>query len=216
MQVGVAPTSSQCVPVPHAVAQRSTHVGVPLASSQVSPAAHAGVHTGAGLRMHTLSSASHVSPAPHSWSLAHAFLDSLHRTGCAAPASGWSPRYLSLWDGDSLQGAVPLYRKAHSYGEYVFDWAWADAYARHGLSYYSFDKICVLLQLSLDDYLLARNALIKKDLVAFDGHLFQVLSLPPTPVRQPAEPLHSAQHMAQADPATIRQIIRNSLGADHD
>ena len=86
----------------------------------------------------------------------------------------------------------------------------------NGLSYYSFDKICALLQLSLDDYLLARNALIKQDLIAFDGHLFQVLSLPLTPVRQPARPLHSAPHMAQADPATIRQIIRNSLGADHD
>ena len=87
---------------------------------------------------------------------------------------------------------------------------------RNGLSYYSFDKLCALLQLSLDDYLLARNALIKQDLIAFDGHLFQVLSLPLTPVRQPARPLHSAPHMAQADPATIRQIIRNSLGADHD
>jgi hypothetical protein len=87
---------------------------------------------------------------------------------------------------------------------------------RNGLSYYSFDKIGALLQLSLDDYLLARNALIKQDLIAFDGHLFQVLSLPLTPVRQPARPLHSAPHMAQADPATIRQIIRNSLGADHD
>jgi hypothetical protein len=87
---------------------------------------------------------------------------------------------------------------------------------RNGLSYYSFDKICALLQLSLDEYLLARNALIKQDLIAFDGHLFQVLSLPPTPVLQPASPLRSAQHMVQADPATIRQIIRNSLGADHD
>ena len=87
---------------------------------------------------------------------------------------------------------------------------------RNGLSYYSFDKICALLQLSLDDYLLARNALIKKDLIAFDGHLFQGLALPPRPVLQPPAPLHSAQHMAQADPATIRQIIRNSLGADHD
>jgi hypothetical protein len=87
---------------------------------------------------------------------------------------------------------------------------------RNGLSYYSFDKICTLLQMSLDDYLVARNALIQKDLIAFDGHLFQVLSLPSTPVCQPATPLHSAPHMAQADPATIRQIIRNSLGADHD
>jgi hypothetical protein len=96
---------------------------------------------------------------------------------------------------------------------YVFFVLVAD---RHGLSYYSFDKICSLLQVSLDDYLVARNALIKKDLIAFDGHLLQVLSLPPKPVLQPARPLHSAQHMAQADPATIRQIIRNSLGADHD
>jgi hypothetical protein len=87
---------------------------------------------------------------------------------------------------------------------------------RHGLSYYSFDKICALLQLSLDDYLIARNALMKQDLIAFDGHLFQVLSLPPRPVLQPPTPFHSAQQMAQADPATIRQIIRNSLGADHD
>jgi hypothetical protein len=63
---------------------------------------------------------------------------------------------------------------------------------RHGLSYYSFDKICGLLQLSLDDYLLARNALIKKDRIAFDGHLFQVLSLPPTPVLQPATPRRAA------------------------
>lgn len=87
---------------------------------------------------------------------------------------------------------------------------------RHGLSYYSFDKICALLQLSLDDYLIARNALMKQDLIAFDGHLFQVLALPPRPVLQPPTPFHSAQQMAQADPATIRQLIRNSLGADHD
>src|SRR5437867_10458173 len=87
---------------------------------------------------------------------------------------------------------------------------------RNGLSYDRFDKIGALLQLSLDDYLLARNALIKKDLMVFDGHLFQGLSLPLTPVCQPARPLHSAPHMAQADPATIRHILRNSLGAEHD
>ena len=68
--------------------------------------------------------------------LAHAFLDSLHRSGCAAPRSGWAPQYLSLWSGDTLAGAVPLYVKSHSYGEYVFDWAWADAYERHGIAYY--------------------------------------------------------------------------------
>lgn len=68
--------------------------------------------------------------------LSHAFLDSLHRAGCASPATGWSPRYLTLWNGHTLAGAVPLYSKAHSYGEYVFDWAWAEAYERHGLAYY--------------------------------------------------------------------------------
>lgn len=68
--------------------------------------------------------------------VSHVFLDSLHRSGCASPATGWSPRFLTLWEGASLTGAVPLYEKAHSYGEYVFDWAWAEAYERHGLAYY--------------------------------------------------------------------------------
>ena len=88
--------------------------------------------------------------------------------------------------------------------------------ARNGLSYYSFDKICSLLECSLDDYLVARNALIHKDLIAFDGHVFQVLALPHKPVLTPQRPLRSIQQMAHADPATIRQIIRDSLGADHD
>ena len=68
--------------------------------------------------------------------LAHAFLDTLHATGCASERTGWAPRYLTLWEGERLEGAVPLYVKSHSRGEYVFDWAWADAYERHGLAYY--------------------------------------------------------------------------------
>jgi predicted N-acyltransferase len=68
--------------------------------------------------------------------LAHAFLDSLHASGCASADRGWAPRYLTLWSGERLEGAVPLYVKSHSRGEYVFDWAWADAYERHGLAYY--------------------------------------------------------------------------------
>ena len=87
---------------------------------------------------------------------------------------------------------------------------------RHGLSYYSFDKLCSLLELSLDDYLLARNALIQKDLIAFDGHLFQVLSLPSKPVTSPKTPLTHPHQMAQADPATIRALIRDSLGVQDD
>jgi predicted N-acyltransferase len=68
--------------------------------------------------------------------LAHAFLSALHATGCASPQSGWTPRYLSAWRDGVLAGAMPLYAKSHSYGEYVFDWGWADAYRRHGRRYY--------------------------------------------------------------------------------
>jgi len=68
--------------------------------------------------------------------LRHDFLGALARTGCVGPGTGWQPHTLCLWDGRSLAGAVPLYLKSHSYGEYVFDWAWADAYQRHGLRYY--------------------------------------------------------------------------------
>jgi uncharacterized protein len=68
--------------------------------------------------------------------LRHAFLHALHETGCACEQRGWSPRFVTLWDGTELVGAMPLYLKFNSYGEYVFDWAWADAYERHGLDYY--------------------------------------------------------------------------------
>jgi hypothetical protein len=96
---------------------------------------------------------------------------------------------------------------------YVFFILVAD---RNGLSYYSFDKICSLVERSLDDYLLARNALIHKELIAFDGHLLQVLSLPPKPVTSPKTPLTHPHQMAQADPATIRGLIRDSLGVRDD
>ncbi len=68
--------------------------------------------------------------------VSHAFLTTLHTTRCAAPATGWTPRYLTAWRGRDLVGALPLYAKTHSYGEYVFDWAWADAYRRYGRRYY--------------------------------------------------------------------------------
>jgi predicted N-acyltransferase len=68
--------------------------------------------------------------------LSYAFLDALHETGCACAETGWQPQYLTLWHGEQLEAALPLYVKSHSYGEYVFDWAWADAYQRHGIDYY--------------------------------------------------------------------------------
>ena len=87
---------------------------------------------------------------------------------------------------------------------------------RQGLSYDSFDTICSLLQFSVDESVVARNALIHKDLIAFDGHLVQVLSLPPTPVTSPQTPLSQPHQMAQADPATLRGLIRASLGVRDD
>jgi len=68
--------------------------------------------------------------------LRHEFFSALHESGCASARTGWAPRFITLWDGDRLCGALPLYLKSHSYGEYVFDWAWADAYERSGLAYY--------------------------------------------------------------------------------
>ena len=68
--------------------------------------------------------------------LRHEFFSALHETGCACPQTGWTPRFVTLWQNGGLVGAMPLYQKAHSYGEYVFDWDWADAYRRFGHRYY--------------------------------------------------------------------------------
>jgi predicted N-acyltransferase len=66
----------------------------------------------------------------------HEFLSALLDTGCASARTGWRPRFLLLERDGALAAAMPLFLKSHSYGEYVFDWAWAEAYRRHGLDYY--------------------------------------------------------------------------------
>jgi len=66
----------------------------------------------------------------------HAFLAGLERNACIERAQGWQPYHLGLYDGERLVAAAPLYLKGNSHGEFVFDWSWAGAYARHGLSYY--------------------------------------------------------------------------------
>ncbi|HKX42926.1 MAG TPA: GNAT family N-acetyltransferase [Burkholderiaceae bacterium] len=66
----------------------------------------------------------------------HEYLLGLHQSASAVEATGWQPQFVAVFRGDSLVAACPLYLKDHSYGEYVFDWAWADAYRRHGLAYY--------------------------------------------------------------------------------
>ena len=68
--------------------------------------------------------------------LSHAFFYALQESGCATPRFGWKAQFLTLWQDQRLLGAMPLYLKANSFGEHVFDFAWADAYLRHGLRYY--------------------------------------------------------------------------------
>ncbi len=70
----------------------------------------------------------------------HAWLQSMIEAGCTTAKSGWLPQFVTLTrevaGKPTLVGAVPMYMKGHSYGEYVFDWAWAEAYQRAGLDYY--------------------------------------------------------------------------------
>ena len=68
--------------------------------------------------------------------LRHEFLSALIETGCASAKSGWLPQIVLLERAGILVGAMPLFAKNHSYGEYVFDWAWADAHERNGIEYY--------------------------------------------------------------------------------
>ena len=76
---------------------------------------------------------------------------------------------------------------------------------RYGLSYYAYDSICSYLQLAIDDYIEARDGLIKKDLIASNGTLFQVLDLPAKPANQP---------IRKATRSAIAQLIRKSLKED--
>ena len=84
--------------------------------------------------------------APKAWdacagdinpTVSHVFLNALEESGSTNARTGWAPQHLTFaGKGGRLVGAVPLYLKSHSYGEYVFDWGWADAYERSGGRYY--------------------------------------------------------------------------------
>lgn len=79
---------------------------------------------------------------------------------------------------------------------------------RYGLSFYSYDIICSLLQISVEEYIEARDALIKKDLIAFNGTLFQVLDLPPKPIADSVLPRSEPD---RKDCSHIKQLIQQSL-----
>jgi predicted N-acyltransferase len=96
----------------------------------------------------------------------HIYLAALHRSGSATPATGWTPSFVTLWNADGqLQAAAPLYIKSHSRGEYVFDWSWADAHARHGLAYYPKAVVAVPFTPVPGSRLLARDAASRAALI---------------------------------------------------
>lgn len=69
--------------------------------------------------------------------LRHEFLLAAEKTRCVSPDTGWAPRHIGIYDdGDKLVAAMPLYEKTHSWGEFVFDWSWAQAYRQAGIAYY--------------------------------------------------------------------------------
>ncbi len=96
----------------------------------------------------------------------HAYLAALHRSGSAVPRTGWTPRFLLLRDAaGALAAACAVYAKTHSYGEYVFDWAWAQAYQRHGLRYFPKGLCAVPFTPVPGSRLLARDAAARAALV---------------------------------------------------
>lgn len=82
---------------------------------------------------------------------------------------------------------------------------------RYGVSFYHYETICSVLRLPLESYLVARNALIHKDLIAFDGTRFQVLALPDRPAPDTTRPLCTPEDFEDHDAATIRGLLRRSL-----
>lgn len=96
--------------------------------------------------------------APGSLFLQRRFLAALHDSGAASAATGWQPELIALEQAGEVAAAALTYRKSHSYGEYVFDWAWAEAYERHGLAYYPKSLCAVPFTPVSGPRLLARDA----------------------------------------------------------
>ena len=132
--------------------------------------------------------------------LSYAFLHALHESGAAAADSGWEPQYLTLWQGAedaaTQVAALPLYLKHHSYGEYVFDWAWAEAYERHGLPYYPKLLSAIPFTPVTGARLLARDAQARAALVQALSELQSAIQTSSTHILYP--PGEQAEQLAQA------------------
>ena len=102
--------------------------------------------------------------------LRHEFLGALEETGCVGGNTGWQVAHLVLRDDQKLIGAMPLYLKQHSYGEFVFDWSWAQAYEQQGMQYFP-KALCAIpfTPVQGSRILSARNVdadLVQKQLIA--------------------------------------------------
>ena len=124
--------------------------------------------------------------------LRHAFLHALETTGCVGPDIGWEPVHLALFRNGQLDAAMPLYVKHHSWGEFVFDWAWADAYRRHGLNYYPKLVCCVPFSPVPGARLLAKNDADRVALIQAALKLTRDLNFSSFHILFPTEPDHAA------------------------
>ena len=111
---------------------------------------------------------SQAAPTPF---MRHEYLLAMHDSGSAVAETGWAPQFITVEADGHLQAAAALYLKSHSYGEYIFDWAWADAYRRHGLRYYPKLLGAVPFTPVPGTRLLARDAQGKRLLVRAMGRL---------------------------------------------
>jgi predicted N-acyltransferase len=128
--------------------------------------------------------------------LRHAFLHALETTGCVGAEIGWEPVHLGLFRSGKLEAAMPLYVKHHSWGEFVFDWAWADAYRRHGLNYYPKLVCCVPFSPVPGPRLLASNDADRATLIEAALKLTQDLGFSSFHILFPTEPDHAALQAA--------------------
>lgn len=91
------------------------------------------------------------------------FLQALESTGCLGEEKGWYPRYFLVYNGEDLIAACPTYVKTNSYGEFVFDWSWAEAYEQNGLEYYPKLVSCIPYTPATGPRFLVRHDQDKRD-----------------------------------------------------
>ena len=123
--------------------------------------------------------------------LQHAFLQALEDTACVGAHIGWEPVHLALFRNGRLEAAMPLYVKHHSWGEFVFDWAWADAYRRHGIAYYPKLVCCVPFSPVPGPRLLARSDADRASLIEAALNLTRELGFSSLHILFPTEPDHA-------------------------